>query len=421
MDITDKKIKRSRNLYIIEAALEYFIAILVSGSFLATITTRLGFSDAHTGILSSIISLGSVFQLISIAIRPKRSKPMVVALSIANQVLFTFLYVIPLPRESNMFLKMAFIGVILTAYLLYYIAHPKKTNWFMSLVDDKERGRFTANKEIVSLITGMGISFGMGAVVDYFKAKGDITAALIVCAITMFSLTVLHTLTILFTVEPETNSKASGNFLKSIVSLAKDKNVLKVSILFVIWAMANSVTAPFIATYNLKDLGLSVTTTIVIAAIGSVGRILVSRFWGAYADKNSFAKMDMLCFGVAAVSFLFIVFSSPKNGIYTMTGYNLLHAVALGGINSSLINLVFDLVPEERRADSLAVTQVASGVSAFLVTLAVSPFVDFVQSKGNKLFGISVYPQQITAAVSVILTLVAIIYTGKTLVKRKKA
>ena len=105
MDITDKKIKRSRNLYIIEAALEYFIAILVSGSFLATITTRLGFSDAHTGILSSIISLGSVFQLISIAIRPKRSKPMVVALSIANQVLFTFLYVIPLPSESNMFLK----------------------------------------------------------------------------------------------------------------------------------------------------------------------------------------------------------------------------------------------------------------------------------------------------------------------------
>ena len=50
----------------------------------------------------------------------------------------------------------------------------------------------------------------------------------------------------------------------------------------------------------------------IITAIGSVGRIFVSRFWGSYADKNSFAKMDMLCFGVAAVSFLFIVFSSGK-------------------------------------------------------------------------------------------------------------
>lgn len=416
----DNKIKRSRNLYIIEAALEYFIALLVSGSFLATITTRLGFSDAQTGILSSIVSLGCVFQLISIAIRPKSSKPMVLALSIANQLLFTLLYVIPLPRESNAFLKTAFVIVILAAYLLYYIAHPKKINWFMSLVEDDERGRFTANKEIVSLITGMGISFGMGAVVDYFKAKDDITTALIICAVTMFVLTVLHTLTVVLTVEKETPPNPSDNFFKSVITLAKDKNILKVSLLFVIWSVANSCTTPFIHTYKLNDMGLTLTVIAVITAIGSVGRILVSRFWGAYADKNSFAKMDMLCFGVAALAFLFVVFSNPENGLLTMTGYNLLLAIALGGINSSLINLIFDIVPPERRADSLAVTQVVSGIAGFLTTLAVSPFISFVQSRGNTLFGINVYPQQITAAVSVILTVVAIIYTGKVLVKREK-
>ncbi len=420
MDNMNQKIMRSRNLYIVEAALEYFIAILVSGSFLATITTRLGFSDAQTGILSSIVSLGCVFQLISIAIRPKSSKPMVLALSIANQLLFTLLYVIPLPRESNAFLKTAFVIVILAAYLLYYIAHPKKTNWFMSLVEDDERGRFTANKEIVSLITGTGISFGMGAVIDYFKAKDDITTALIICAVTMFVLTVLHTLTVVLTVEKETPPNPSDNFFKSVITLAKDKNILKVSLLFVIWSVANSCTTPFIHTYKLNDMGLTLTVITVITAIGSVGRILVSRFWGAYADKNSFAKMDMLCFGVAALAFLFVVFSNPENGLLTMTGYNLLLAIALGGINSSLINLIFDLVPPERRADSLAVTQVASGIAGFLTTLAVSPFISFVQSKGNTLFGINVYPQQITAAISVILTVVAIIYTGKVLVKREK-
>ncbi len=421
MDDMNQKIKRSRNLYIIEAALEYFVAILVSGSFLATLTTRLGFSDAHTGILSSIISLGYVFQLISIAIRPKRSKPFVLALSISNQLLFTLLYIIPLPEKSNTLLKTAFVVVILAAYLLYYIAHPKKTNWFMSLVDDKERGRFTANKEIVSLITGMGISFGMGAVVDYFKAKGDITTALIICAITMVALTVLHTLTMLFSVEKSSTSTPSTSFFKSLASLVKDKNILRISVLFVIWTVAYSVTNPFVHTYKLNDMGLSLTVITIITAIGSVARILISRFWGSYADKNSFAKMDMLCFGVAALSFTFIVFSNPSNGLYTMTGYNVFYAVALGGINSSLINLIFDLVPEERRADSLAVTQVASGVAGFLATLAVSPFIDFVQSKDNMLFGMRVYPQQVTAALSVILTVIAIIYTGKVLVKSKKS
>ena len=50
-------------MYIFEAALEYLISILVPGSFLATITKELGISDSLTGILSSVISLGCLFQL----------------------------------------------------------------------------------------------------------------------------------------------------------------------------------------------------------------------------------------------------------------------------------------------------------------------------------------------------------------------
>ena len=53
--------KRGRFMYILEAALEYFIALLVAGSFLATLTKELGFSDSLTGILSSVISLGCLF------------------------------------------------------------------------------------------------------------------------------------------------------------------------------------------------------------------------------------------------------------------------------------------------------------------------------------------------------------------------
>ena len=56
----------SRLCYIIEAALEYFISLLVTGAYLARITGALGFSDSLTGILSSFVSLGCVFQLSSI-------------------------------------------------------------------------------------------------------------------------------------------------------------------------------------------------------------------------------------------------------------------------------------------------------------------------------------------------------------------
>lgn len=417
MEITEKQIKLSKNLYIWEAALEYFISIMVAGSFLATLTEKLGMSDALTGIISAFISLGYIFQLISIAIRPKRCKPLVLGLSIANQLLFTLLFVIPLPEKSNMLLKVVFVATILLAYLLYYIAHPKKINWFMSLIDDKERGLFTANKEIVSLFLGMIFSFGMGAVVDYFKAKGEISNALILCAVTMFVLTILHTLTMAFSVEKVNTDIKSENFLKSVKSLIKDPNILKVSLLFVLWNIANYSTTPFLATYNLHDLGFSLTLITIFTALGSLARILISRFWGAYADKHSFAQMDLLCFGVAVVAFFFVAISGPENGYFTMAGYNILIAMAYGGINSSMINLVFDFVSEEKRADSLAITQVLGGLAGFVTTLAISPFIDYVQKNNNSLFGLSVYAQQITAAISLILSIVCIVYTKLVLIK----
>lgn len=57
----EKILKRSRIMYILEAAIEYFISILVASSYLATLTKELGFSDSLTGILSWVISLGCFF------------------------------------------------------------------------------------------------------------------------------------------------------------------------------------------------------------------------------------------------------------------------------------------------------------------------------------------------------------------------
>ena len=416
----EKAIKRSKNLYIIEAALEYFVAILVSGSFLATITSKLGFSDAQTGILSSIISLGCVFQLISITIRPKRSKPFVLVLSVLNQLLFTLLYVIPLTEKNSSFLKILFVVVIISAYLLYYVAHPKKTGWLMSLVNDKERGKFTANKEIVSLLLGMGFSFGMGALVDHFKAKGEIATSLTIGAITLFILTILHTLTMFFSVEIVPESPQKQRFFKSLVSLIKDKNILKVSILFIIWNISQSATLPFISTYYLHDIGFSLTTVTIIVACGSFGRILISRFWGNFADKHTFAKMDLICFALTGIAYSFVVISDSENGIFTITTFVILHSMALGGINSSLINLVFDYAPVEKRSDSLAVTQVLGGLVGFFTTLSVSPFIEFVQNNENNFLGISVKAQQITALFTVIMCIVCAVYTYFALIKGAK-
>lgn len=58
--------KRNRILYIIEAALEYFVSIAVSGAYLAYLATAIGISDALTGVLTSFVSLGCGFQILAV-------------------------------------------------------------------------------------------------------------------------------------------------------------------------------------------------------------------------------------------------------------------------------------------------------------------------------------------------------------------
>ena len=108
METNEKAFKTSRLMYILQAAFEFLISNMVTGSFLAIITNELGFTDGMTGILSTIGSLGCVIQLFSMSIRTKRVKPLVITLSLLTQVLFLTMYLIPLSRGSQPVRQAAF-------------------------------------------------------------------------------------------------------------------------------------------------------------------------------------------------------------------------------------------------------------------------------------------------------------------------
>ena len=419
-DISVKSIKRSRLMYIFEAALEYFISILVAGSYLATLTKELGVSDSLTGIISSVISLGCLFQLFSLSLKRKRVKISVLAFSVLNQLLFMLLYVIPLTKLEKQTKIALFIILIFSAYIIYNFVHPKKINWLMSLVEDKNRGSFTANKEIVSLVSGMVFSFGMGTVIDYFSKTGRIRLAFALSAIVIFLIMVLHSLTMIFTVEKEMPQSPKKNFGQDLKELINNKNVIKVTIIFILYNISTYVSTPFYGTYQIGELGLNLQFVSVIVMFGSVSRIFVSKFWGRYADKKTFAVMIEKCFIFLGLSQLCVIFAVPATGKILFVLYNILHGIALGGINSALINLIFDYVPIEKRADSLAITQALAGLTGFLTTLCISPLVSFIQSNGNKVFGLPIYAQQFVSMIALVFTLLTIFYTRCAFIKNTK-
>jgi hypothetical protein len=64
--------------------------------------------------------------------------------------------------------------------------------------------------------------------------------------------------------------------------------------------------------------------------------------------------------------------------------------------------MVYASVPEELRVDALAFSSCTGGILSFLSTLAISPLVEFIQRRGNMLFGIGIYAQQVTSIISIV-------------------
>lgn len=414
-----KDIYRSSRLYtIISAAVEYFISMLVIDSYLAKLTTDIGIPDSVTGILTSFVSLGFGFQLFAIFLINKRPvKRWATAMSIVNQLFFAFVYVIPFFEISKTVKTVLFVGMLLMAHILLNVAAPAKTDWHMRLVDDHKRGRFTALKEIVSLLGGMIFSFVIGMIIDNCEADGNLHGAFIFCAVGVMGLMVIDTVVLLLAKEKEPETTEHVPVFKMVGEIIKDKKIFKVILVSVFWYIALYSTIPFYGTYKIKELGFSMTFVSILSAMYAIARSLASRPLGRYADKHSFTRMLNICFGIVCVAYIINIFTVPENGKVLYTIYYMLYAISMGGINSAGTNLVYDFVEPKKRVAALALQHTLAGFAGFFATIIVGFLVDHIQNSGNTFLGLNLYAQQVVSAIGAVVVVIALVYLN-TVVKK---
>ena len=419
-NISEKRIKQSRFMYILEAAFEYFIDILVAGAYIAKVTTSIGISDELTGILTSFVTLGSGFQIFALLfIRKKRVKSWVTFGNTINQLSFALIYIIPFFNISKNDKTLLFIIFLLLGNILSKVFFSPKTNWFMSLVDNDKRGRFTATKEIVSLLSGFIFSFIIGRVMDNYEAMGDIKQSFIFCAICIFVLSILHVLTLVFSVEKENTNVNTISLKQQLGSILKQKSIYKIIFLTMLWHVAIGFSTPFYGVYQISELGFSMTFIAILSLLYAVIRSLFEHPLGKFADKRSFVSMLNICYTVALIAFIVNIFTVPSNGKIFYTIYYSLYAIAMAGINSSEINLVYDYVSEENRVGALAIKNTIIGFTGFFSTLLASRLVKYIQANGNSIFGINLYAQQAISFVTAVLIIFTIVYMNLALRKVK--
>ena len=292
----------------------------------------------------------------------------------------------------------------------------------MSLVDDGKRGRFTANKEIVSLLGGMAFSYGMGLLMDHFEAQDNIRMAFIIGAMTLFILMIGHSLTLILSKEKPVEKDFTPKPIKEYLSnLLKNKTLFKIILISVIWNIANNATTSFSGTYQTGELKFTTAFASLIILIGSFARVLFSKPMGRLADKTSFCNMLTICFTIMAVCFALNVFTAPSNGKVLYSVYYIGHCIGMAGINSSIINLIYDYVGKEERMCALALQQTCGGLAGFLITLALSPVITAIQANGNTVFGTTIYAQQIFSLISFVMTVALLVYMNTVVRKLDRA
>ncbi len=408
--------KRSRICYIISATLEYFISILVGGAYLAKLTTTIGISDGLTGVISSFISLGCGFQIISLFFKTEKPvKHLCIILNLINQLCFTFLYIIPLFDISTNAKTVIFIILLLIGYIMMNIVFSPKVIWSRTMIDDSRRGVFSASCEMTSLISGMIFTMVMGRVIDSFEKHGNIKGSFILTGITLFALTMLHALMLILMREDKREKQSSTPMSVRLKESLFDKNMLKLLPLFILYNTALYITVPYFGTYEINNLGFSMTAVSLMSVGYAVVRTAFSIPFGKLGDKKTFSVSISLAMLALAVGLII----NSLGGAITHIIYYMLYAVSLAGTNSGLINIIFDKVENEKRTGAVAILYTVGGFVGFFATLAVKPLVDLVQSSGNTFLGIeSFYAQQLLSIIGAALLFLCILYVY--LISRKK-
>ena len=420
--LTEKDLSRNRFYYIIEAAVEYFISLLITGAFLATLLTRSGVSDAATGVITQLASLAFTAQLFSVFFRKTRGmKRFVTIMHVVNQLMFVSLYMIPTFQVPPAIKTTCFVVLFLGGHLVSNIVSPYKLSWLMSFVPNNRRGRFTASKEIVSLLGGMVFSMAMGALIDYTTAAGKEDLGFTLCGITILVLAGIHFLTLVLIRdhEPDPDAVSGHVSLDTVKKTVTNTVILKIIAVDIIWHLATGIAVSYYGVYQTGDLGFSLRYASFVSILSSLSRVAVSRLFGKIADKYSWTRLLTMCFAIAALSFGVNIFTVPSNGHVMFVIYSCIHAMSMAGINGGLMNIIFDFVPQSERPAALGIKYSVGGLAGFFASLVGSVIVTTIQKNGNTFLGMPLYAQQLLSVIALVICIVLVIYMRVVIAKLK--
>lgn len=331
-----------------------------------------------------------------------------------------FLYVIPfLPVDKTMKTILVVMSVLI-AYVAKYLILSLCFKWANSYVEPTKRGSYSATKEMLSLFTGMGFTAIIGYIIDRYESLDNLNGGFLFIAVAILVLNIANLICLLM-IKKESPFSHRGDhqpFGVIIKNTLTNKNFRSVIILEVIWKVATYFTAGFIGVFKTNSLGMTVLLIQVINIAANFIRMLISKPFGRYSDKHSYVKGYKLGILLAAVAYFALIFTTDRTW-WLIIVYTIIINCSVAGTNQNSFNIAYSYVDSRYITQAMAFKNSIGGIFGFLASLAGGKLLSVIQANGNQIFGIQVYGQQVLAAITFVLVVIAIIYTTKVIEKQK--
>ncbi len=418
------EITRSRRAYCMESTFEYFVTIFVGGSFLAKLLSSMGFSDALIGVISSFVSLAFLFQLFSVFVvqRITNTKRFVILFHTLGQLFFMGLYLIPFLPFPFKHKQALVVLCVLAAYFGNYFVTSILYRWGNSNVSPTKRGAFSSVKEMISLLSGMVVTLVLGYVMDAFEASDHLEGSFVFAAVGILIFCMCDFICLLLIkndIRDRREKREVVPMREVMRNTLGNRNFRTVVILTVLWDVLRYLTTGFLGVYQIGELAFSMGVIQIINMASHFARAGISKPFGRFSDKHSYATGVRVALIIAAAAFLCLIFTTPTTR-YLIVGYTVLMSVSAAGTNANLLNITYSYVDEKYFVQASAIKNSIGGLCGFGASLVGSRILARVQANGNTLFGIHVYGQQVLAAISLVLLVAAILFVYLVIEKQKR-
>ena len=307
--------------------------------------------------------LGSLAQLLSawIGHRLNQRRPLIVIGAYTQAAILPLMILLPwlFPEYA--------ISILLVCLTFYYAAaHFIAPQWMSlmgELVSERRRGRFFARRTALATITSFAALCTAGVILHTFNLFAITTAGFALLFVIAFIARLKSAYHLARMHEPHAHA-ASVEPVYSLRWLSGEqyRPALRFSLLFVLMQSAVGISAPFFSVYMLKTLEFTYLQYMANIGTAVLVQFLTLSYWGRISDVMG-NRLVLLTTG-SIIPFLPAMWVWTGNFWYLMC-IQIVSGFCWAGFSLSAGNIMYELIPREKRATYQALQSVVMTLGVF--------------------------------------------------------